>query len=93
MDRRQFLGTGIAGLSALAMQGPAGASGRKVLAMNRRWLYTPHFVPEDLKPGFDESGMTRVTLPHSNVLLPWHSFEERSYQFLSAYLRHFRLPP
>src|SRR5208282_5963595 len=30
--------------------------------------------------------------PHSNTRLPWHSFDDKSYQFVSIYRRHLRLP-
>ena len=42
--------------------------------------------------GFDDSGFERVTLPHTNVELPWHSFDDKSYEFVSIYRRHFRVP-
>lgn len=99
MDRREFLKAGIAGLGPLAggmsaagEQTETESGGRLVLPMNRGWLYSPRFTPEAAKRDFDEAGMARVTLPHSNVLLPWHSFDERSYQIVSVYRRHFRLP-
>jgi beta-galactosidase len=60
--------------------------------MNRGWLFSPRYSADAMKPGFDESSMTTVTLPHANLLLPWHSFDERSYQFVSVYRRHFRTP-
>ena len=60
--------------------------------MNRDWLYQSKHVPEATKPGFDESKMQPVTLPHTNQMLPWHSFDERASQIVSVYRRHFRTP-
>ncbi len=34
-----------------------------------------------------------VHLPHSNVLVPWHGIDQKSYQFVSLYRRHFTLSP
>jgi beta-galactosidase len=31
-------------------------------------------------------------VPHTNIRLPWHSFDEKSYEFVSIYRRRFRLP-
>jgi len=28
------------------------------------------------------------TLPHTNVDLPWHSFDDKAYEFVSIYRRH-----
>jgi beta-galactosidase len=42
--------------------------------------------------GFDDRNFQRVTLPHSNVVLPWHSFDDKSYEFISLYRRHIRFP-
>jgi beta-galactosidase len=42
---------------------------------------------------FDDSGYERIVIPHTNVRLPWHSFDEKSYEFVSSYRRRFKLPP
>jgi beta-galactosidase len=34
-----------------------------------------------------------VVVPHTNVRLPWHGFDGKTYQFVSIYRRRFRLPP
>ena len=31
-------------------------------------------------------------MPHTNLRVPWHSFDEKSYEFVSIYRRRFRLP-
>jgi beta-galactosidase len=60
--------------------------------MNRGWLYGGRSMPGATAPGFNDSAFAKVTLPHSNVLLPWHSFDDRAYEFISVYRKHFRLP-
>ena len=34
-----------------------------------------------------------MVLPHSNAHLPWHSFDDKDYEFVSTWRRRFRLPP
>jgi beta-galactosidase len=102
MDRRDFIKTTstlIAGAtlapSALAMAADTTKDneGRLVLPMNRNWLYSRSVVEGAHEKSFDDSGYERVVIPHTNVRLPWHSFDEKSYEFVSSYRRHFKLPP
>jgi beta-galactosidase len=99
MDRRDFLkrtGTLIATAtlvpSAFARDQGA-AEGRLVLPMNRSWLYSRKVVEGAHLKDFDDSGYERVVVPHTNVRVPWHSFDEKTYEFVSSYRRHFKLPP
>jgi beta-galactosidase len=55
-------------------------------------MYNTEAVPGCTEPDFDDSGFERVTLPHANHTFPWHSFDDRGYQFVSVYRRHFALP-
>jgi beta-galactosidase len=103
MDRRNFLrisGTVIAGAtvaSGLPAVGyatestPAG-EGRIVLPINRNWRFSPAATPAARARDFDDSRFARVTVPHTNLREPWHSFDENSYEFVSVYRRRFRLP-
>ena len=68
------------------------ATGRSVLPMNRNWRYHPGKIDAATAPGFDDSSFTRVVLPHSNVRMPWHNFDDKDYEFVSTYRRRFRLP-
>jgi len=43
-------------------------------------------------PSFDDSNFERITVPHTNVRLPWHSFDEKTYEFVSLYRRRFKVP-
>ena len=102
VSRREFLETGGAALaamglgSALTSGGAAEASetraGRILIPLNREWLYSMKRAADDVQAGFDDLKFERVTLPHTNVMLPWHSFDEKTYQFVSIYRRHFTLP-
>jgi beta-galactosidase len=104
MDRRKFLqqsGTLIAGVAlapyARAESTPqatsATASGRLVLPMNRNWRYCPTVVEGGHAKDFDDSAFERVVIPHTNVRLPWHGFDEKTYEFVSLYRRRFKVPP
>jgi len=103
MDRRNFLkntATLIAGatlvpraLSKASEQSRAATpAGRLVLPMNRNWRYSATRSDGGQTKDFDDSGFERVTLPHANVRLPWHGFDEKTYEFVSIYRRKFKLP-
>jgi len=97
MDRRHFLkttGTLIAGATLVpsAFAEPETSEGRLVLPMNRSWLYSRTVVEGAHRKDFDDSGYEKVVVPHTNVRLPWHSFDEKSYEFVSSYRRHFKVP-
>src|SRR5262249_27502727 len=74
-------------------QASASAPGRLVLPINRNWRYNRSFVPGAHDRAFDDSSFESVVVPHTNVKLPWHSFDEKSYEFISIYRRRFKLPP
>lgn len=103
MDRRMFLKTStltagatlVPSALALAQRQPHAEQGQalRMLPMNRGWLYSPKIVEGDHKREFDDSTFTRVVIPHSNEVLPWHSFDDKEYEFISTYRRHFKLPP
>jgi len=67
-------------------------SSRIIFPLNQRWLYCPEHKPEHLLQGCDESGFAPVALPHANIETPYSGFDDRIYQFVSSYRRHFRLP-
>ena len=99
MERREFLkttSTVIAGATlapgALAGAADAGSGGRMILPINRNWRYSKSFVDGAHGKEFDDSGFERVVVPHTNVRLPWHSFDDKSYEFVSIYRRKFKLP-
>jgi beta-galactosidase len=101
MDRRNFLkttGTVIAG-ATIARSALANAAadanapaGRLVLPMNRNWRFSRAVADGAHARDFDDSAYERVVIPHTNARLPWHSFDEKSYEFVSSYRRRFKLP-
>jgi beta-galactosidase len=104
MDRRRFLKTAstvIAGATLVpsvlqgdTAQGDSSTTpGRIVLPMNRNWRYSRAFVEGGHATDFDDSKFERVVIPHTNVSLPWHGFDEKTYELVSLYRRRFKLPP
>ncbi len=98
MIRRDFIKTAGAVLasaalpvSGLAAQDDASA-GRAILPINRKWRYHPSKVEGAESPDFDDAKFDRVTIPHTNVQLPWHSFDDKDYEFVSTYRRRFKFP-
>ena len=65
---------------------------RTIYPINRNWLYGGRFVKGSMAPDFDDAAFERVTIPHTNVRLPWHSFDDKLFQFVSVYRRHLTLP-
>jgi beta-galactosidase len=98
MDRRDFListgsffaTTALAKATLLEQQPPS--YGRIQLPINRGWRYKPSKVEGAEKSNFDDSSFERVVVPHANITLPWHSFDDKDYEFISTYRRRFRLP-
>ncbi len=98
LDRRAFLQTGATCLASLALDGPAWSeaalpsTGRQVLPLNQRWRFTANPTPAMRAVEFDDSAFASVTLPHTNIELPWHGFDQTAYQFVSLYRRSLKLP-
>jgi beta-galactosidase len=63
-----------------------------MMPMNRGWRFSPNVVEGDTRREFDDTAFTRVVIPHTNKVLPWHSFDDKEYEFISTYRRHFKLP-
>ena len=101
LNRRRFLATGSAGLvglaslpklSSSAFGQSASTSSRRVYAFNHNWLFSEKNLPGATQGVFNDAGFKRVTIPHTNKMLPWHGFDDKEYEFVSVYRRHFRLP-
>lgn len=55
------------------------------VSLNNQWKYSKEFVKEMLSVSFDEQAMEEVRIPHTNQVLPYNYFDEKDYQFVSAY--------
>src|SRR6185369_4679606 len=101
LNRRRFLeasGAGITGLAlAQTLRGQprttvVSTAPRHVYALNHGWLYHEQNAPGATRTGFNDAAFKRVTIPHANKVLPWHGFDDKEYEFVSIYRKHFRLP-
>ena len=98
MLRRDFLKTtgtllaaaSLPAASALAAQGESGS--RSILPLNRNWRYRAAKIKGAESPAFDDAAFERVVIPHTNVSLPWHNFDDKTYEFISTYRRKFKFP-
>ncbi|HEX3438637.1 MAG TPA: glycoside hydrolase family 2 TIM barrel-domain containing protein, partial [Pseudacidobacterium sp.] len=70
----------------------AASAERLILPINRGWRYSPKFVEGGHDTSFDDSNFDRVVVPHTNIPLPWHGFDNKDYEFVSLYRRKFRPP-
>ena len=98
MLRRDFIKTTGTLIAASAVSGTAaltaeqGATGRVILPMNRNWRYAPKKVAGAESASFNDAAFERIVIPHTNVKLPWHNFDEALYSFVSTYRRRFKYP-
>lgn len=60
---------------------------RTIVPFNHDWLYLAEQVGDDAP----DDRFTPVTLPHTNVVLPYHNFDDQEYQFISTYRKRFML--
>jgi beta-galactosidase len=103
LDRRDFIkttGAGLAGLTLLPQlttdafgQVSSATSQRRIFPLNHNWLFSDKVVPNGSSPALNDRGFTPVTIPHTNKMLPWHGFDDKDYEFVSLYRRHFSVPP
>lgn len=95
MDRRQFVMMG-GTLAAAATLGSAEAGAKaepvRRWPINTGWRYSPKPLAGGHDAAFDDSGLETVVVPHTNIALPWHNFDDKAYEFVSLYRRRFRLP-
>lgn len=58
---------------------------REKMYLNNDWLYISMCTEEMKEEKYDERDMEKVRIPHTNKVLPYHHFDEASYQFVSCY--------
>ena len=98
MDRRDFLKTTGTALAATVLPTSTVFAtervrpGRVILPLNKRWRYHPGKLAGAETIVFDDSTFESVVIPHTNISLPWHSFDDKDYEFVSTYRRRFKTP-
>jgi beta-galactosidase len=56
---------------------------------NQGWLFGGEYTPGSAEPGYDDSGFTPVTLPHTAAKLSWADWDPASWQRVWIYRKHF----
>lgn len=100
MNRRHFLKTSSTALAATRLSSTAlaerpaatPAPSRLILPINRGWRYSPTVIEAAHAADFDDSSFIPVVIPHTNIRLPWHSFADKDYEFVSLYRRPLKVP-
>ncbi len=98
MLRRDFIKTTASLVAASTLRTPRAfpedhkIPQRSVLSLNRNWRYHPAKVDGAHLPDFDDAEFEKIVIPHTNVQLPWHNFDDKEYEFISTYRRRFRYP-
>jgi beta-galactosidase len=96
--RRDFLKTAGAAIATTALPAThvlaaeSMAAGRAILPINRNWRYRAAKVEGAESLSFDDAQFERVAVPHTNIVLPWHNFDDKDYELISTYRRRFTLP-
>ncbi|MFZ4617941.1 MAG: glycoside hydrolase family 2 protein [Rectinemataceae bacterium] len=65
---------------------------RQTIALDRSWFMKRGNEEAWLDPSFTHEDWEEVSVPHSNLELPFNGFDEHSYQFISTWIRDFDLP-
>lgn len=105
LSRRNFLKTsalGAASISLIAnapssasaepLSMPASLSMRRIIPLNHNWRYSDKPPAGATGASFNDKTFRRVTIPHTNKMLPASGFDEKEYMFVSVYRQHFKLP-
>jgi beta-galactosidase len=79
-------GTAAAG-SGAASRGPAA----RIVSLDTGWLFGQATTGSD-QPGFDDSALAPVTLPHTVVPLSWRNWDPFSWERVWVYRKHFDAP-
>ena len=64
---------------------------RKYTSLNFGWKYSEEYTTQSMLSSFDDSDFETVDIPHANKEIPLNDFDERMYQFVSSYRKHFRI--
>jgi beta-galactosidase len=99
LNRRTFVQAATTCVAGVALErglwagSPPGEEQRRaILPLNQRWRYGRGAGEEARARDFNDASFQTVVLPHANLELPWHEFDQNSYQFVSVYRRELRLP-
>jgi beta-galactosidase len=84
-ETAQAAGPGTA--QAASAKGPAA----RIVPFGTGWLFGPAVAGSD-QPGFDDSALATVTLPHTVAPLSWQNWAPSSWEQIWVYRKHFGAP-
>ncbi|MGV8093169.1 MAG: glycoside hydrolase family 2 protein [Mangrovibacterium sp.] len=67
-------------------------SASQVIPLDQGWLFGGEFKKASFTPDFDDSGFSKINLPHCVTGLSWQDWKPEDWQKIWAYRRHFTLP-
>jgi beta-galactosidase len=70
---------------------PTARARRHTVPFHTGWLFGPAST-DSTQPGFDDSGLETVTLPHSVTPLSWRNWDSRAWEQAWVYRKHFAAP-
>jgi beta-galactosidase len=102
LGRRQFVWATLAGVAGVAAArlvtacGPRPVRspyrpGSRLIEFGTGWLFGPASA-DSSQPGFDDSGLQVVTLPHTVTKLSWQEWDPASWEAVWIYRKHFDAP-
>lgn len=83
-------GTLVSCLSSKAVSSSKGSASRTI-SLDQDWLFGGEFRQGALAPEFDDTGFSKVNLPHCVADLSWQDWNPEDWQKIWAYRRHFTL--
>lgn len=104
LSRRQFVRNGAAAalLSSIAVldswgqpmhhQKKSSGPANRTLSLDQDWLFGGKLDPAALQPAFNDTGFSRITLPHCVAPLSWEDWNPAQWESVWIYRRHFTVP-
>ena len=80
-----------AGPTEGAAQAPSKGAAARIVSFNTGWLFGPA-AAGSTDPGFDDSGLQTVTLPHTVTPLSWRNWDPDTWEQDWVYRKHFATP-
>ena len=63
---------------------------REKINLNFGWKYSETFSEDMIKKSYSDKDFETVDIPHTNKEIPYNYFDEKMYQFVSCYRKHFK---
>jgi beta-galactosidase len=95
--RASVLGAAAVSVTALSRAGQAvaevsAAGAPRTYNFNQNWLFGGRYVHGSEQPGYNDTGFSRVTIPHTVTPLPWSGWDPATWQQVHIYRKHFHRP-